>query len=70
MSRLPFIAIDGKRYRWGDILELRRTQLAAAYIDPAAQLALFETLREDHRPADERTASGRYLQPTLFERGA
>ena len=70
MTRATFIAIEGKHYRWKDILELRRAQLAAAYADPAAQLALFEALREDHRPVDERTASGRYQQPTLFEMGA
>jgi len=70
MSRVPFIAIDGKHYRWKEILELRRIQLAAAYNAPADQLALFQSLREDHRPVDERTASGRYLQPTLFEIGA
>jgi hypothetical protein len=67
MSRTPFIAIDGKCYRWKDIVELRRTQLAAAYAETASQLVLFETLREDHRPVDERTASRRYQQPTLFE---
>jgi len=70
MSHVAFIAIEGKYYRWKDIVELRRAQLAATYTDPAAQLALFEALREDHRPVDERTASGRYLQPALFEIGA
>ena len=70
MSRIAFIAIEGKYYRWKDILELRRAQLAATYADPSVQMALFEALREDHRPVDERTASGRYLQPTLFEIGA
>ena len=30
MSRAPFIVIDGRLYRWKDILELRRAQLAAA----------------------------------------
>ena len=30
MSRAPFILIDGRLYRWKDILELRRAQLAAA----------------------------------------
>jgi hypothetical protein len=27
MSRAPFIVIDGRLYRWKDILELRRAQL-------------------------------------------
>ena len=70
MSRAPFIAIDGKPYLWKDILELRRAQLAAVHLDPPTQLALFAALREDHRPVDERTASGRYQQTSLFEIGA
>ena len=28
MTRAPFLVIDGKLYRWKDILELRRAQLA------------------------------------------
>jgi hypothetical protein len=30
MTRTPFLVIDGKPYRWKDILELRRAQLVAA----------------------------------------
>jgi hypothetical protein len=41
--------------------------LAAAGAAEASQLALFATLHDDHRPPAERTASGRYLQPGLFE---
>jgi hypothetical protein len=66
MSRAPFIVIDGRLYRWKDILELRRAQLAAAGAAEASQLALFATLHDDRRPPAERTASGRYLQPCLF----
>jgi hypothetical protein len=44
MSRAPFIVIDGRLYRWKDILELRRAQLAAAGAAQASQLALFATL--------------------------
>jgi hypothetical protein len=46
---------------------LRRAQLAAAGAAQASQLALFATLHDDRRPPAERTASGRYLQPCLFE---
>jgi len=67
MTRVPFIVIDGKRYRWKDILELRRAQLAAAEAAPASQPALFSVLQDDRRPPAERTAAGRYLQPGLFE---
>ena len=70
MSRAPFLVIDGKLYRWKDILELRRAQLAAAGAAEASQLALFATLHDDPRPPCERTASGRYLQPGLFENQA
>ena len=66
MSRAPFILIDGRLYRWKDILEMRRAQLAAAGAAEASQLALFATLHDDRRPPAERTASGRYLQPSLF----
>jgi hypothetical protein len=37
MTRAPFIVIDGKAYRWKDILELRRAQLAAAGAAQASQ---------------------------------
>jgi hypothetical protein len=67
MSRAPLLVIDGKLYRWKDIFELRRAQLAAAGAAQASQLALFATLHDDRRPPAERTASGRYLQPRLFE---
>jgi hypothetical protein len=70
MTRAPFIAIDGKLYRWKDILELRRAQLAAAGAAQASQPALSATSHEDRRPPAERTASGRYLQPCLFENQA
>jgi hypothetical protein len=66
MSRAPFIAIDGRLYRWKDILELRRAQLAAAGAAEASQLALFATLHDDCRPPADRTASRRYLEPGLF----
>jgi hypothetical protein len=64
MSRLRFIDIDGKRYLWRDILELRRRQKQAHA--QAEQLALFEP-RQDCRPEAARTAAGRYLEPSLFD---
>ena len=57
------IMIDGKRHLWRDILKLRREQVRAAA--KAVQPALFELI-EDRRPPAERTAAGRYLEPTLF----
>jgi hypothetical protein len=52
---------------WKDILELRRAQLAAAGAAQASQMALFATLHDDRRPRAERTASGRYREPSLLD---
>lgn len=65
MVRLNFIEIDGKRYLWRDLLQLRREQKKAHA--RMQQPALFE-LKEDRRPITERTATGRYLEPSLFSR--
>jgi hypothetical protein len=48
-------------------LELRRAQLAAAGAAEARQLALFATLHDDRRPPSERTAEGRYREPSLLD---
>jgi hypothetical protein len=50
MALPRFIEIDGRRYLWRDLVALRRAQATPAEQQPA----LF-TLREDHRPAGERT---------------
>jgi hypothetical protein len=61
---MRFVEIDGKRYAWKDILKERREQLQQS---PQPQPTLFD-LKEDARPPTERTAAGRYLEPTLFDR--
>ena len=58
-----FIEIDGKRYLWRDLVKLRREQREAAR--RVEQPPLFE-LRDDCRPATERTAAGRYREPSFF----
>ena len=65
MSQPKFIDIDGKRYLWGDLLQLRREQLKA--FARAETPPLFE-LRLDRRPEQQRTAAGRYQEPSLFAR--
>ena len=45
-------------------MQLRREQRDAAR--RVTQLELFDDLPEDSRPAHERTAAGRYRQPSLF----
>ena len=57
-----FIVIEGKRYAWKELLKLRREQRKAAR---QPQLTLFE-LKEDNRPASQRTAEGRFTEPMLF----
>jgi hypothetical protein len=59
------IEIDGKRYLWRDIVQLRRAQLAA--VRQAEQPVLFELI-EDCRPPSQCTAAGRYSEPMLFDR--
>jgi hypothetical protein len=65
MSKAKFIEIDGKRYLWREVLQLRREQRAA--FAKAEQPALFE-LRLDRRPEQQRSAAGRYREPSLFMR--
>ena len=63
MTQPTFIEIDGKRLVWRELVQKRREQLRAAA--KAVQPALFE-LRDDSRPTCERTATRRYLEPSLF----
>jgi hypothetical protein len=54
-----FIEIEGKRLLWRDVVKMRREQLqAAARVEHPT---LFD-LREDSRPASERTAAGRFQE--------
>jgi hypothetical protein len=57
------IVIDGKSYDWKEIRKLRREQIQAAQ---KRQLTLFE-LKEDARPASQRSVEGRYTEPLLFK---
>ena len=65
MSRLATIELDGRRYLWREIIERRRRQIAAHDAAQARQLTLFD-LKDDTRPATQRTVAGRYAEPTLF----
>jgi hypothetical protein len=59
------ILIGRHGYSWQQLCELRRRQLEAWRAAQPTQLALF-ALKDDCRPAAERTASGRYEEPTLL----
>ena len=58
-----FIEIDGKRHLWRDLLQLRREQCAA--VAKREQPHLFP-LKDDRRPIADRTAAGRFLEPSLL----
>jgi hypothetical protein len=64
MSRPTHLVIDGRAYAWRELVERRKEQLKAAAVPE--QPALFE-MHEDRRHEMERTATGRYLQPGLFD---
>jgi hypothetical protein len=59
---MRYIVIEGKRYAWKEILRLRREQIQATH---KRQLVLFE-MKEDRRPASQKTADGRFSEPPLF----
>ena len=63
MVNPKFIEINGKRHLWRDLLQQRREakQACADVVQPA----LFE-LHEDRRPPADRTAAGRFQEPSLF----
>lgn len=63
MALPKFIDLDGKRVLWRDLLQKRREQLAA--VAKTEQPPLFE-MKEDHRPITDRSAAGRFLEPSLF----
>jgi hypothetical protein len=60
------VVIDGRAYSWRQLVELRQQQKLAREATRPKQLALFE-LKDDSRPSTERTASGRYAEPTMLE---
>ena len=60
--RPKFLIIEGKRIAWRDILKMRLEQRQQQPQQPT----LFP-LKEDARPASQRTAAGRYAEPLLFE---
>jgi hypothetical protein len=63
MSGPRFIEIGGRRYLWREILKMRREQRKAARKEQPTHFPL----QEDSRPATQKTASGRYEEPTLFD---
>jgi hypothetical protein len=65
MKKPDTILIDGRAYSWRDLCERRRRQLEAWKAARGEQSALFP-MKDDSCPAAERTAAGRYREPTLL----
>lgn len=59
------IMIEGRAYSWRVLMAARREQLEAWKAAQPQQPALF-ALKDDCRPAAERSAAGRYLEPSLL----
>lgn len=68
MARPDILIVDGHAFSWRRLCDLRRRQLEAWKESGAQQPALFP-LRTDCRPRAARTASGRYQEPSLLDRG-
>ena len=66
MSRPDTVIIDGRAYRWRDIVELRRQQHEAWKATRPEQPALF-ALKQDSRPIAARTVAARYREPSLLD---
>jgi hypothetical protein len=67
MAKPDTIIVDGHAFSWQRLIELRRQQLEDWKAEQARQLILFE-LKNDCRPAADRTAAGRHIEPNLFTR--
>jgi hypothetical protein len=65
VAKPDIIVVGGHAFSWQELCELRRQQLEEWRAAQPLQLALFELL-DDCRPATERTATGRYQEPTFW----
>lgn len=65
MRKPDILIVDGHAFSWKRLCELRKAQIEAWQAARARQRALFE-LVDDSRPKAERTASGRFEEPTLL----
>jgi hypothetical protein len=66
MARSDTLYVDGHAFSWRRLCDLRRQQMKAWAKAERRQPALFE-LMTDCRPRSERSAEGRYRQPSLLD---
>jgi hypothetical protein len=67
MPMPDILIVDGHAFSWRRLVDLRRAQPEAWKDAEARQPALFD-LKTDRRPRSERTAAGRYREPSLLEK--
>jgi hypothetical protein len=65
MPRLRYVEINGQKLIWKDVVAAYREQAKAAA--RPEQPMLFSDLKTDYRGPGERSASERYLSPSLFD---
>jgi hypothetical protein len=65
MARPDTFVIEGRAYSWRALVEARKAQLESWRKSQGGQPSLFPLI-EDCRPKAERTAAGRYQEPTLL----
>ena len=66
MAKPGILHVDGHAFTWRRLSELRRQRIEAWTKSEARQPTLFQ-LKTDCRPRSERTAAGRYSQPSLLD---
>jgi hypothetical protein len=65
MAKPDIVLVDGHAFSWQRLCELGGNSLRQFKPPSLGDVALFE-LKDDCRPAAERTAAGRYAEPTFF----
>ena len=60
---MRYVLLDGKRYLWRDILKIRREQVKQ---ERQTRQPISFVMHNDARPVSQRSADGRYSEPTLF----
>ena len=65
MARPDTIIIEGRAYSWRGLVALRKAQLETWRKAQGEQPTLFKLI-EDCRPKAERSAAGRYAEPSLL----
>jgi hypothetical protein len=66
MAKPDILIVNGHAFSWQRLCDLRRQQLETWKKSEGRQPALFE-LQTDYRPRAERSAAGRYREPSLLD---